>query len=155
MERWFMKKRILLADDDPGIRQMLGRVLESEDYEVVAAKTGREAAALCLANLPDLALLDLNMPDKDGWEAFCLIKTIQPLVPVIVLTARPNQYEKAVEMGADALMEKPLNLRLLMGTIRNLLAETGADRARSATDRRIKTIFLNHQTEIFSNEKYP
>ena len=56
---------------------------------------------------------------------------------------------------ADALMEKPLNLRLLMGTIRNLLAETGADRARSGSDRRIKTIFLNHQTEIFSKEKYP
>jgi len=150
-----MKKRILLADDDPGIRQMLGRVLESEDYEVITAKTGRQAAALCLANYPDLALLDLNMPDKDGWEAFCLIKTTQPLVPVIILTARPNQYEKAVEMGAHALMEKPLNLPLLMETIRDLLAEYGADRIRSAIDPKIKTIFLNHQTEIFSKEKHP
>ncbi len=150
-----MKKRILLADDDPSIRQMLGRVLESEDYEVITAKTGRQAADLCFANLPDLALLDLNMPDKDGWEAFCLIKTTQPLVPVIILTARPNQYDKAVEMGAHALMEKPLNLPLLMETIHDLLLTCETNCARSATGSKAKTIFLNHQTQIISKERHP
>jgi CheY-like chemotaxis protein len=118
-----MKKTILLADDDASIRKMVGRVLESEGYSVVFAKTGREAASQFLAGPPDLVLLDLNMPDKDGWEAWRLMNGLHSLVPVIVITARAHQYEQAVRMKIDALMEKPLDLPLLLETIRVLLAE--------------------------------
>jgi DNA-binding response OmpR family regulator len=102
---------------------MVGRVLASENYHVVFASTGREAAAQFLAGPPDLVLLDLNMPDKDGWEAWHLMRALHPLVPVIVITARSHQYEDAVQMKIDALMEKPLDLLLLLDTIRKLLAE--------------------------------
>ncbi|MDB6040430.1 MAG: heme response regulator HssR [Verrucomicrobiales bacterium] len=119
-----MQKRILLADDDQGIRQALARVLESEHYEIITAKTGRQAAEVCLIYPLDLVLLDLNMPDKDGWEAFCLIKTIRPRLPVFVLTARPNQLEKAVEMGVNALMEKPLDFHQLLKTIREVIEKS-------------------------------
>jgi DNA-binding response OmpR family regulator len=147
-----MKKRILLADDDSGVRQMVGRVLESEHYDVVTAGTGREAAAKFLTNLPDLVLLDLNMPDQDGWEAFDLMADRRPYVPVIVITARPHQYERAVDYGIDALMEKPLNLPLLLNTIADLLAESKIDRAQRLTNRDFKTVLLNPHHEVTSSK---
>ena len=142
-----MTKRILLADDDPGVRQMLARVLELEHYRVVLAGTGWEAAAKFRACAPDLVLLDLNMPGKDGWEAFDLMNDTYPFVPVIVITAKPQQYARAVEVGVDALMEKPLDLPLLLATIADLLAESESDRVRRLTDRDFKTAFLNHKIE--------
>ncbi len=105
-----VKRRILLADDDPGVRELVGRVLGAEHYQVTFAKTGREAASKFVSDLPDIVLLDINMPDKDGWAAFRLMNTAHTLVPVIVITARPNQYPQARKLGVDALMEKPLNL---------------------------------------------
>jgi DNA-binding response OmpR family regulator len=135
-------KIILLADDDAGVREMLGRLLESERYEVVLAKTGREAAARFSSNAPDLVLLDLNMPDKDGWEAFGMMCEKDSMVPVIVITARPEQHPQAVELGIDALMEKPLNLPLLLQTIRTLLSESEVERARRLINPNFKTLFL-------------
>ena len=90
-----MKKRILLADDDPGIREMLGRVLESEQYEVVLAGTGREAVAKFAAHLPDLILLDLNMPDLDGWEAIDRITRY----PSFCVRHRHHREAKAIRTG--------------------------------------------------------
>jgi DNA-binding response OmpR family regulator len=148
-------KRILLADDDPGVREMLGRVLESEHYEVVQAKTGAETARKFAANPPDLVLLDLNMPEKDGWEAFGMICDKQPFVPVIVITARPHQYPHAVELGVDALMEKPLNLPLLLETIQNLLAESESERTRRLINPDFKTALLFRPAETRANESIP
>jgi DNA-binding response OmpR family regulator len=137
-------KRILLADDDPGVRELLGRVLESEHYGVTFAKTGREAAAKFVSDPPDLVLLDLNMPEKDGWAAFRLMNATNTLVPVIIITARPNQYPQAVELGVDAFMEKPLDLPVLLEAIQRLLAETEAERTRRLTDPDFKTASLSH-----------
>jgi len=116
-----MKKRILIAEDDEPVRKMLGRVLESSDYSVLTASTGPEAVAGFSAARPDLVLLDLGAPDQAGWENLLQIREIEPLVPVVAITAWPEQYEQAVQRGIDALMEKPLDLPLLMDTIRGLL----------------------------------
>jgi DNA-binding response OmpR family regulator len=140
-------KRILLADDDPGVREMLGRVLESEHYGVTYAKNGREASAKFIADPPDLVLLDLNMPDRDGWTAFRMMNVAQPMLPVIVITARPNQYPQAADLGVDGLMEKPLNLPILLQAIQDLLSETDAERMRRLTDPEFKTVFLNQRTK--------
>ena len=137
------KKRILLADDDGGVRLMLGRVLKSENYEVIYATSGREAAAKFVAAVPHLVLLDLNMPGKDGWEAFGIMCEKHPLVPVIVITARPHQLDHAMELGVDALVEKPLNLPLLLEAIKKLLAETETECAHRLTNPRFKTTLLN------------
>jgi len=115
-------KTILLADDDAAIRQTLGQVLNLEQYNVVFAATGREAAANFITHVPDLVLLDLNMPDRDGWDAFQLMNSTHPQVPVIIITARPHQDQRAAEMGVAALLEKPLDIQLLLKTIRDLLA---------------------------------
>ncbi len=141
------KRRILLADDDAAVRESLGRVLESEDYEVSLARTGREAVSQFMSAPPDLVLLDLNMPDKDGWEAFDLMERLHPLLPVIVITARPNQYERARGAGIDALMEKPLDLALLLETMKELLAQSEQDRVAALTDRDFGTAYLKHSPE--------
>jgi CheY-like chemotaxis protein len=114
-------KTILLADDDAAIRQTLGQVLILEQYGVVFASTGREAAAKFISHLPDLVLLDLNMPDRDGWDAFALMNSTHPKVPIIVITARPHQQERATSSGVAALMEKPLDIPLLLEAIRKFL----------------------------------
>lgn len=145
-----MTKTILLADDDAGVRAMLGQALVSEQYEVITAKTGREAAAKFVAHQPDLVLLDLNMPGKDGWEAFDLMSHTHPLVPVIVITAKPQQYAHAVKLGVDALMEKPLHLPLLLETIKDLIAESESDRMRRLTNPGFRTVFLETGGEVTS-----
>ncbi|MGO9585290.1 MAG: response regulator [Limisphaerales bacterium] len=142
-----MKAKILLADDDAGVREMLGRVLESEHYDVVPARTGRETAAKFIADVPNLVLLDLNLPDRDGWDAYDLMNQTHPFVPVIVITARPQQYELAAKLGIDALMEKPLNLPLLLATITDLLAESETERIQRLTDPGFKTAYLGQPTE--------
>ncbi len=137
-----LRKTILLADDDASIRAMLGRILEME-HTVVLAGTGWQAAAQFLSfQPPDLVLLDLNMPDKDGWEAWHLIQTLDTLVPVIVITARPNQYEEAVRRRVDAIMEKPLDLPLLLQTIRRLLSEPSEARLKRREDPGFRTALL-------------
>jgi DNA-binding response OmpR family regulator len=142
-----MKTKILLADDEADVREMLGRVLESEHYDVVLARTGRETAAKFIADVPDLVLLDLNMPDRDGWDAFDLMNQTHPFVPVIVITARPQQYEHAAELGIDALMEKPLDLPLLLATIADLLAESETECVQRLTDPGFKTAYLSQPIE--------
>jgi DNA-binding response OmpR family regulator len=142
-----MKAKILLADDDSGVRETLGRVLESEDYEVVFARTGREAAAKFVADVPHLVLLDLNMPDRDGWEAFDLMNRTHPSVPVIVITAKPQQHQHAAQLGIDALMEKPLNLPLLLAIIANLLAESESDRVQRMINPVFRTTYISQPIE--------
>ena len=139
--------KILLADDDAAIRQMLGQVLISEQYDVTFAATGREAAAQFITDLPDLVLLDLNMPDRDGWDAFNLMYQTHPSVPVIIITAMSGQYRRAVDLGVDALMEKPLDIPLLLEVIRDYLAESEAERVRRLTRPDFKTVLLGERAK--------
>ncbi|HWX22085.1 MAG TPA: response regulator [Candidatus Binatia bacterium] len=139
-----MKKTILLADDDDSVRKMVARVLETAGYSVTQAATGPEAVAKSRAREPDLILLDLKLPEQEGWQVFEQISRFNPLLPVVVITAWPNQYEEAIRRGIDALMEKPLDLPVLLQTIRDLLAESDVDRTRRLTDRNFTTAYLAH-----------
>ena len=117
------KQKILLVDDDPAIRQILYRLLGEEDYFVLTAANGIEALELNKATKFDLVLLDLNMPLKDGWETFKQLTLKQPLLPIILITARPNQFFPALAAGVGTLLEKPLDFVQLFQTIRSLLEE--------------------------------
>lgn len=134
--------RILIADDDTLVRGSLAAVLESEGYAVDEACDGREAITRAIANKPDLVLLDLNMPQWDGWTAFSQLDRVTPLLPVIVITARPNQYQKAVQLGVDAFMEKPLNIHILMRAIKRLTSEDKNRHERRITNRTFVTQLL-------------
>jgi CheY-like chemotaxis protein len=111
------KKTILIADDEIHVRESLAAVLRQENYAVRLAENGRVAVREFLADPTDL-----NMPDTDGWKAFNVIARLAPDVPVIVITARPGQARRAAEAGIDMLLEKPLDIPVLLETIRALLA---------------------------------
>lgn len=114
---------ILLVDDDDAVRDSLKEVLTGEGYSVIPAVNGAEALQLA-ARLPiDLALLDLNMPVMNGWDTFQQLTSEHPLIPVVIVTARPNQLFTAVGAGAGALLEKPMDIPTLLQTIKKLLAE--------------------------------
>ena len=135
--------RILIADDDSLVRASLAAVLESEGYVVDEARNGIEAVRRTVEHLPDLVLLDLNMPHRDGWTAFRQLDRVSPLLPVIVITARPNQYEQAVRLGVDAFMEKPLNIPMLLRAIKRLVSETPQRHVSRVTSRAFVTRLLS------------
>ena len=122
------RKHILLVDDDAGVRGSLHDVLVEEGYQVIPAHDGQHALEQIAATAFDLVLLDLNMPRKNGWDTFERLSAEHPLVPVIIITARPNQVFAAVGAGAGALLEKPLDIPILLHTITRLLAEPVATR---------------------------
>jgi len=121
-------KRILLVDDDPTVRDSLNDVLVAEGYLVILAENGQQALDIA-ARLPvDLAVLDLNMPVKNGWDTFERLTADYPLIPIIIATARPNQLFTALNAGAGALLEKPMDIPTLLRTIEGLLAESAEER---------------------------
>jgi DNA-binding response OmpR family regulator len=121
-------KRILLVDDDVTVRDSLNAVLASEGFEVVPAENGQRALDLALQSAFDLVLLDLNMPVKNGWDTFEQLTREHPLLPVIIVTARPNQLFTALGAGVGALLEKPMDIPMLLRTIAKLLAESAEQR---------------------------
>ena len=119
-----MKTKVLLVDDDSSVVAALTGVLRSEGYDVIQAFDGLAALQhFHTVGGADIVLLDLNMPVKGGWDTFEQLTAINPLLPIIVITARPDQYPLADAAGVAALMEKPLEIPLLLETMRTLLAE--------------------------------
>ena len=117
------KRTILLVDDDESVREMVGRVLQAEGYVVLAATSGAEALKIAESHRVDLVLLDLNMPGQGGWDTFERLTFQNPLLAVIIITARPNQLFTSLSAGAGALLEKPFDYGKLIETVRALLAE--------------------------------
>lgn len=130
----FRLKRILVADDDARVRAALAGLLESEGYVVEEAHNGIEAVTRAIEHSPDLVLLDLHMPLWGGWRAFVSLDRLKPTLPVIIITARPDQYETAVRLGADGFMEKPLDPPVLLRAIKGLVHERPQDRLRRIID---------------------
>jgi DNA-binding response OmpR family regulator len=112
---------ILVVDDDANVRESLANVLAQENYAVKLACDGRDALRQFLDEPPDLILLDVNMPDVTGWQTFQIMAHLYPFVPVMIITARPGQARRAAELGIAAFMEKPLDIPVLLRTVRELL----------------------------------
>ena len=122
------KPRVLLVDDDRSVLDALGTVIESEGFELVRAADGHEAVEKFHQQPVDIVLLDLMMPVKGGWDTLERLTTINPLLPIIVITARPDAYPVAMDQGVAALMQKPLDIPLLLEAMRELLAEPATKR---------------------------
>ena len=135
-------RRILIADDDPVVRGSLAAVLESEGYLVDEARNGIETVTRSIEHAPALILLDLSMPHWDGWTTFSQLDRATPLLPVIVITARPNQYQKAVDLGVDAFMEKPLDIPVLLRAINRITSEDNTHHLRRITRKDFVTELL-------------
>jgi DNA-binding response OmpR family regulator len=114
--------RILVVDDDRMIRLMVRRLLEKEGCDVVEGTNGREAVDLARRERPDLLILDLGMPEMDGYAAIGEIKRELALstIPVVVLTAQNDAgvEERVLEMGADDYLAKPIEPGVLTSRVR-------------------------------------
>jgi two-component system, OmpR family, response regulator MprA len=144
-----MTKRILLVDDDRSIRESLSKILRAESYEVVMGASGQEAIEKYGAERIDLLILDLNMPLRNAWATLERLVGINPLLPVVLITGRSHQRALAETAGADALMEKPLDVPLLLQTIRELLTEPTESRAQRATNRVSSFRYVPCDNELF------
>jgi CheY-like chemotaxis protein len=118
--------KILIADDLPDNISLLTRYLTNEGYSCIAAVDGVEALAKARAELPDMVLLDMNMPVKDGFETLQEIRSDPAIghIPVIILTAarlEPMDMQSALNMGADDYVTKPFDRRELLARIRTRL----------------------------------
>lgn len=117
---------ILLVDDDPNITRTLGMRLRSVGYKVITASDGDEALNMALHELPDLIILDVNLPKRLGFSVCRMFKLDQRTkkTPVLMLTARrlDADYRLGALTGADAYMTKPFQTDELLQTVENLLA---------------------------------
>jgi len=144
-----MTKRILLVDDERSIRESLSKILRAENYEVVLAENGQEAIENHGAERIDLLILDLNMPVINGWVTLDWLAAVNPLLPVIIITGRSNQRALAETAGADVLMEKPLDVPLLLQTVRELMDEPMESRARRASNRASGSRYMPSDSQPF------
>jgi DNA-binding response OmpR family regulator len=130
-----MSTKILVVDDEQTIRESLAKILRAEGYEIVLAENGQEAIEKLVQESFNLLLLDLGLPVKDGWDIVIGVAQVNPLLPVIIITGRWNQRELAEKMGADALLDKPLDVPCLLQTIRELTNESKEQRAQQTKNR--------------------
>lgn len=118
--------KILLVEDNELNRDMLSRRLERHDYQLVMAADGNEAVSMASSENPDLILMDMSLPEMDGWEATKHIKSNEQTrhIPIIALTAHAmsGDREKALQAGCDEYDTKPINLERLLEKISGLTA---------------------------------
>lgn len=113
---------ILIADDEAAIRDLARLYLEKEGFQVYTVSDGVSALAQLERQAPDLLILDLMMPNLDGWEVCRRVRSTSNL-PILMLTARDQDIDKIVglEMGADDYLTKPFNPRELVARVRAIL----------------------------------
>ena len=122
--------RILIADDEPSVRDSVGYALAQEGFEVTPAADGDEASSLLGDGIPfDLLILDIMMPGPSGLD-ICRDVRSRSAVPIIVLTAKDAEVDKVVglEVGADDYVTKPFSVRELLGRVRAQLRRRELDR---------------------------
>lgn len=120
-----MTQRILVVDDDREIVRLVRTYLEQNGYEVLIAYDGETALHLLRRERPDLMLLDLMLPARDGWDVTRVVRGDVSLaaMPIILLTARVEDHDKIVglELGADDYVTKPFNPREVVARVRAVL----------------------------------
>ncbi|MCU0519094.1 MAG: response regulator transcription factor [Anaerolineae bacterium] len=118
-----MAQKILVVDDESEIVRVVRSYLEKAGYQVAAAGNGRDALFAAREMRPDLIVLDLQMPEMDGLEFTRRIRTDQPNVAIIMLTARVEEVDRilGLELGADDYMTKPFSPRELVARVRTVL----------------------------------
>jgi len=118
-------QRILVVDDEQNICELVRMYLEQDGYRVAIARNGAEALRQIQALKPALVILDLMLPEVDGWEVCRRVRASSDL-PILMLTARDDDVDKIVglELGADDYLTKPFNPRELVARVRAILRRT-------------------------------
>ncbi len=113
-------KRILLVEDDPSLALGLVDALEFEGFEVTHARTGQDGIHLAKDKRPDCIILDLMLPDTNGYRVCEVVRETDPVVPILMLTARSQEADKirGLDAGADDYVTKPFSIGELIARIR-------------------------------------
>ena len=129
------KKKILIVDDEDDILHFLELVLREKGYEVATASGGHEALTKAQVDRPDLVLLDIMMPQMDGWEVLKLLRVDEETahIPVAMLSARTEAKDRVqgLQEGAIDYICKPFSLQELLGKIETIFTQV-EDRGRAA-----------------------
>lgn len=127
-----MSKTILIADDEERLVSLVRAYLDQEGFHVVTARDGREALFVAREAKPDLIVLDLMMPEMDGYE-FMRLHRQEDNTPIIVLTAKVEETERVLglELGADDYVTKPFSPRELVARVRAVLRRSGQSAPRA------------------------
>ena len=120
-----MASKILIVDDQHDLSQMMAELLTDAGFDAHSADNGREALADINANPPDLVLLDVNMPELDGFEVAAILKSdpATATIPIIMVSAQDGRGARLIglESGAEDFLAKPVDPAELLAKIRNLL----------------------------------
>jgi two-component system, cell cycle response regulator DivK len=120
-----MNLRVLLVEDNYDNYEMVRFLLERAGYTVIGARTGREGVTAAKEHKPDVILMDLSLPEMDGWEAAREIKNDPEIanIPLIALTAHtlPGDRKKALESGFDDYISKPINVPAFYDIVKDVL----------------------------------
>src|SRR5690606_26880111 len=118
-----VEARLLVVEDDPNILELLSASLRFAGFEVTTARTGSEGVTTALRSNPDLVVLDVMLPDLDGFEVIKLMRAEGARVPVVFLTARDTTEDKirGLTLGGDDYVTKPFSLEELTARIRAVL----------------------------------
>jgi DNA-binding response OmpR family regulator len=115
------RPRVLVTDDEPITRMLLRLMFERDHFEVLEASNGREAAEIAARERPDVLLIDLNMPEMDGYEAVeRLRRGLGITTPIVVLTSDtgPGVERRVLDLGADDYITKPVDPAFLLSRVR-------------------------------------
>ncbi len=144
---------ILIVDDEPRIRDFVSMNLELEHYRVIEASNGMEALEQLRENLPDLMVMDVSMPEMDGFETLRHVREVSNL-PIIMLTVRQSDQDKirGLDLGADDYLAKPFNPGELLSRIRALLRRSymaaPARKTEIEVDPDLKIDFSRHEVIV-------
>ena len=150
MDDSFHDRRIIIVDDEERMVRFIRLNLEHDGFQVLEAFNGTQAVNKIRSNLPDLVLLDVMMPDMDGFEVLRIIREVSR-VPVIMLTAKGEEEDRVrgLEMGADDYITKPFSPRELVSRVRAVLRRTETVGATThgliEVDDRLKIDFDRHE----------
>lgn len=121
-----MGKKILLVDDENDILELYQKIIEKGGYDVQAADNGFDALKIVKKNPPDLVILDVMMPEMNGWQVAKRIRKEHDGLPIIMLTVKgeiEDKMKSIEEAGANRHLTKPMEVPLLLDTIKSLLNE--------------------------------
>jgi len=124
-------KKVLVVDDEPDTLELVKLVLESGGFKVILANNGMEALAQIETTKPDIVLLDIMMPDMDGWDVFRKIKDRNSDIPIAILTAKAQNIDKLLGLHvlkADDYITKPFGKNELIGKVKKLTGLTDKER---------------------------
>jgi DNA-binding response OmpR family regulator len=122
-----MTTHVLVIDDDKAVTDLLGLLLKSHGFEVTTVNGAREGVEIVRAMCPDILILDLTMPEMDGWTACRAIRSFSN-VPIIILSALndPTLVARALDLGADDFLTKPTSSGVMIAHINKLVRRTGS-----------------------------